>query len=77
MNSNDEWLPASTHQPEMWQKVICYCRPAKLPVFSHAFICVGVWSGVSGYGGPEYRRMHDEDGESRVTHWMPLPDPPG
>jgi hypothetical protein len=70
------WILVSEKSPEMWLQTLCYCRAAKPPIYSPPFICVGYWGGSSGFGGPEYSHMRDEDGECRVTHWMSLPAPP-
>lgn len=59
-----DWIPCSERLPEKGTKVLCACRAD--------IYCVLKWTGDSWYENPTHDYM-----QGFVTHWLPLPDPPG
>ena len=66
-----EWISVDDRLPEDDEQVLVFARPLKLYPSENGrglvdtMICLGgdLW-------------IHDWERQPKVTHWMPLPDPP-
>lgn len=59
-----EWVPVTKRLPNKGQKVLIYWREAGEPAIDTAF-----WQG-------RWAALHWVNMGDKVTHWMPLPEPP-
>ena len=62
--SKPRWVPVTERLPDKGQKVLIYWREAGEPAIDTAF-----WQG-------EWAALHWTNMGDKVTHWMPLPEPP-
>lgn len=61
-----EWIPVTERLPKVRQRILVYCESKTIE--KHITVCTYM-GGL--YGKPEFsRHCH------KVTHWMPLPEPP-
>lgn len=71
-----EWINAKERLPEAVGKECVLCiNGGGMRVYKRwgCYRGNGIWFGDGGF----LFSIHDPDGGHNVTHWMPLPDPPG
>lgn len=62
-----KWIPVGERLPEDYQKVLVFWREHGEPMIDTAF-----WQlDAKRFDGQHWVRMED-----KVTHWLPLPEPP-
>ena len=68
------WILANKKLPESHTEVLVYARKEDVRVFAACYFSGGWHRSSSG----NYAPLDDfyGDGEIKVTHWMPLPEPP-
>jgi hypothetical protein len=76
--SEPNWIPVEERLPEIGAEVLVYCGDEhwSCPVavaYRHERRGDG-WSDAAGYGWSDAEEGTSLNG--RITHWMPLPEPP-
>lgn len=64
----DGWISVEERLPHPWEKVIVYLPPNPTGLYADGIVIVAE--------SDESGQWWDIDSTVRVTHWMPLPDPP-
>ena len=67
MVATPKWIPVTERLPKVGQRILVYCESKTIE--KHVTACT--YTGGL-YGCPQFSRH-----VRKVTHWMPMPEPPG